>query len=180
MEKILDKEPVKRVQEFIFKFNSELKVLVLDTTAKTAKDAATSLGCEVGAIVKSLLFKNVEKNEYYLCLVSGDQYMSLDKLSKIITFNFFLISNSISLILLNKITPADLSSIISLDYVMSNSFNIFFLNSFVHAFMKDTLSFDSKLKSFSLSFIFFINLKSIKKARKLLNNSHLLLFTPIY
>jgi|TARA_B100000959_G_C14933583_1_gene604730 prolyl-tRNA editing enzyme YbaK/EbsC (Cys-tRNA(Pro) deacylase) len=36
------------------------------------------------AIVKSLLFKNVESNEYYLCLVSGDQYISLNKLSKII------------------------------------------------------------------------------------------------
>ena len=82
MEKILDKEPVKRVQEFIFKFNSELKVLVLDTTAKTAKDAATSLGCEVGAIVKSLLLR-AEKT-FVLCLVSGDKRCSLNKVKKIL------------------------------------------------------------------------------------------------
>ena len=57
MENILDKEPVKRVHEFITKFDPNLKVLVLDTTARTAKDAATLLKCEVGAIVKSLLFR---------------------------------------------------------------------------------------------------------------------------
>ena len=57
MENILEKEPVKRVQEFINQFNPQLKVLVLETTARTAKDAAESLGCEVGAIVKSLVFR---------------------------------------------------------------------------------------------------------------------------
>ena len=57
MEILLNKEPVKRVQELISKFDSKLKVIVLNTTARTAKDAATSLKCEVGAIVKSLLFK---------------------------------------------------------------------------------------------------------------------------
>ena len=57
MEDILNKEPVRRVQIFINKFDQKLKVLVLDTTARTAKDAANSLKCEVGAIVKSLLFR---------------------------------------------------------------------------------------------------------------------------
>ena len=61
MENILEKEPVKRVQEFINQFNPKLKVLVLDTTARTAKDAAESLGCEIGAIVKSLLLKSLVK-----------------------------------------------------------------------------------------------------------------------
>ena len=57
MENLLSKEPVKRVQEFINQFDPKLKVLVLDTIARTAKDAAESLGCEVGAIVKSLVFR---------------------------------------------------------------------------------------------------------------------------
>ena len=47
MENILEKEPVKRVKEFITQFDPKLEVLVLDTTARTAKDAAESLGCEV-------------------------------------------------------------------------------------------------------------------------------------
>ena len=58
MESLLGKEPVKRVQEFIAQFDPKLKVLVLDTTARTAKDAAHSLDVEVGAIVKSLVFRN--------------------------------------------------------------------------------------------------------------------------
>jgi len=37
MENILEKEPVKRVQDFITQFDHKLKVLVLDTTARTAR-----------------------------------------------------------------------------------------------------------------------------------------------
>ena len=82
MEKILEKEPVKRVQEFINQFDPKLKVLVLDTTAKTAKDAAESLGCEVGAIVKSLVFR--ADDTFLICLVAGDKRCSLNKLKKIL------------------------------------------------------------------------------------------------
>ena len=82
MENFLNKEPVKRVQEFIRKFNPKLEVLVLDNTARTAKDAARSLNCEVGAIVKSLLFKT--DTEFLICLISGDRRCSLNKLKKIL------------------------------------------------------------------------------------------------
>ena len=79
---LLNKEPVKRVQELISKFDSKLKVIVLNTTARTAKDAATSLKCEVGAIVKSLLFK--ADDTFLICLVPGDKRCSLNKLKKIL------------------------------------------------------------------------------------------------
>ena len=82
MEKLLNKEPVKKVQEFISKFDSKLKVLVLDTAARTAKDAAESLSCEVGAIVKSLVFR--AEDTFLICLVAGDKRCSLNKLKKII------------------------------------------------------------------------------------------------
>ena len=85
MEDILNKEPVKRVKEFIKKFNSELKVIVLDTTARTAQDAANSLKCEVGAIVKSL-FLRTEEN-FTLCLVAGDKRCSLNKVKKLLKKN---------------------------------------------------------------------------------------------
>ena len=54
----------------------------MEQTARTANDAATALGCEVGAIVKSLLFKAGEN--FVLCLVSGDKRCSLNKLKKIL------------------------------------------------------------------------------------------------
>ena len=82
MEDLLNKESVKRVQEFIKKFDNKLKVLVLDTTAKTANDAANSLKCEVGAIVKSLLFKT--DDSFLICLIAGDKRCSLNKLKKIL------------------------------------------------------------------------------------------------
>ena len=83
MENLLNKEPVKRVQEFITQFDPKLKVLSLDTTARTAKDAAESLGCEVGAIVKSLVFR--ADDTFLICLVAGDKRCSLNKLKKVIS-----------------------------------------------------------------------------------------------
>tara|TARA_Y100000389_G_C17049491_1_gene312037 strand:- start:63 stop:542 length:480 start_codon:yes stop_codon:yes gene_type:complete len=78
---LLDKEPVKRVEKFLKNFNQSLEVTILENSARTAKDAATALNCNVGAIVKSLLFKTEES--YILCLVAGDKKCSLSRLKKI-------------------------------------------------------------------------------------------------
>jgi len=78
---LLDKEPVKRAEKFLKNFDQSLKVLVLENSARTAQDAATALACDVGAIVKSLLFKT--ENSFILCLVAGDKRCSLNKLKNI-------------------------------------------------------------------------------------------------
>ncbi len=80
MNSILDKETVKRVEKILNDFDPNLDVVILKQTARTANDAATALGCNVGAIVKSLLFKIGDK--FCLCLVSGDKRCSLNKLKK--------------------------------------------------------------------------------------------------
>ena len=77
---MLDKEPVKRVQKFLKNFNPNLNVILLESSARTALEAASSLNCEVGAIVKSLLFKT--ENTFTLCLVAGDKKASLNKIKK--------------------------------------------------------------------------------------------------
>ena len=82
MNTILNKESVIRAEKSIKKFNPDLKVIVLEQTARTANDAAAALGCKVGAIVKSLLFKAGEN--FVLCLVSGDKKCSLNKLKNIL------------------------------------------------------------------------------------------------
>ena len=79
---LLDKEPVKRVDKILKKFDRNQRVLILETSARTAMDAATSLGCEIGAIVKSLLFKT--EDTFTLCLVAGDKKVSLKKTKKIL------------------------------------------------------------------------------------------------
>ena len=80
---ILNKEPVKRVIEALSMFNKNLKVQILEKTARTAKEAANALNCEEGAIVKSLVFKT--ETEFLLCLISGDKRCSLNKLKKVIS-----------------------------------------------------------------------------------------------
>ena len=77
---LLNKEPVKRAEKALKEFDETLSVTELENTARTAVDAAKSLNCETGAIVKSLLFKNGDN--YFLCLVSGDKRCSLNKLKK--------------------------------------------------------------------------------------------------
>ena len=82
MSELLNKDTVKRVEKSLKEFDVNLKVIVLEKTARTAKDAANSLKCELGAIVKSLVFKAEE--EFLVCLVSGDKRCSLNKLKKIL------------------------------------------------------------------------------------------------
>ena len=85
MNSILDKEPVKRAEKILKEFDPNFNVIILEKTARTANDAATALGCNAGAIVKSLLFKLGDK--FCLCLVSGDKRCSLNKLKKKLSEN---------------------------------------------------------------------------------------------
>ena len=82
---VRDKEPVKRVEKIIKEFDENLSVNVLKTSARTALEAASSLNCDVGAIVKSLLFRT--DNKYTLFLVAGDKRASLKKIKKNIRFS---------------------------------------------------------------------------------------------
>ena len=84
MSKLLKRKSVIKVKEYLEYIDSSINLIVLDETARTAKDAASSLNKEVGAIVKSLLFKNNETNDYYLCLISGDKYADTNKISKLV------------------------------------------------------------------------------------------------
>tara|TARA_B100000029_G_scaffold126880_2_gene120555 strand:+ start:1228 stop:1707 length:480 start_codon:yes stop_codon:yes gene_type:complete len=79
---LLEKETVKRVEKFLKNYDSNLKIILLDSSARTALEAASSLNCEVGAIVKSLIFKT--EATFILCLVSGDKKVSLNKIKKIL------------------------------------------------------------------------------------------------
>ena len=81
MNDLLNKEPVKRVIEALSNFNKNLKVQILEKTARTAKEAAIALNCAEGAIVKSLLIKT--DDTFVLCLISGDKRCSLNKIKKI-------------------------------------------------------------------------------------------------
>ena len=82
MEDLLNKEPVKRVSQKLKEFDEALNVVVLDSSARTAQDAANSLNTEVGSIIKSLFLRT--KNSFLLCLVAGDKRCSLNKIKKVL------------------------------------------------------------------------------------------------
>lgn len=83
MNDLINRKTVTKVKNYLNKFDQNIKLIVLDETARTAIDAANSLKTEVGSIVKSLLFKD-HNHHYYLCLVSGDKYVSTDKISQLV------------------------------------------------------------------------------------------------
>ena len=83
---LFKKKSVLKVKDFLKENLPETELIVLKNTARSAEDAANALEQHVGAIVKSLSFKN-SNNNFYLCLVSGDKYLSYKKLSNLIKDN---------------------------------------------------------------------------------------------
>ena len=75
-------ESIQRVYKILKKYDENQSLIFLETSGGTAKEAAASLGCKVGAIVKSLIFKSNDK--YYLCLISGDKRASVSKIKIIL------------------------------------------------------------------------------------------------
>src|SRR5690606_24533013 len=67
----LDHPAVRRVQAALREKGSRAEIIELETTARTAEDAARSLGVEVGAIVKSLVF--TIDGDPVMALIAGDR-----------------------------------------------------------------------------------------------------------
>jgi prolyl-tRNA editing enzyme YbaK/EbsC (Cys-tRNA(Pro) deacylase) len=70
MEHILEKAPVKRVAEAMSTLKIAGPITVLGDTARTAQDAASALGIEVGQIASSLIFKTPD-GRVLLVITSG-------------------------------------------------------------------------------------------------------------
>ena len=82
MQDLLNKESVKRVNQKLKEYNEDLEIIVLESSARTAKDAGDSLKTEVGSIIKSLFLRT--QKSFLLCLVAGDKRCSLNKIKKIL------------------------------------------------------------------------------------------------
>ena len=70
MEHILEKAAVKRVAQAMNTLNIAGPITVLGETARTAQDAASALGIEVGQIASSLIFKTPD-GRVLLVITSG-------------------------------------------------------------------------------------------------------------
>ena len=86
MSEFLNKKTVLRVKNILNEIAPEIELMALNTTARSAEDAAESLNKDVGSIVKSILVKD-QNAHFYLCLCSGDKKLQFKKISEILDRN---------------------------------------------------------------------------------------------
>lgn len=70
------------VQRALCEKGLEFKVVELNTSTRTGSDAAMAIGCQVGQIVKSLLFHTSETLQPVLILVSGKNRVSEESIQR--------------------------------------------------------------------------------------------------
>lgn len=81
MEHILEKSAVKRVAAAMQELTIAGPITVLGESARTAQDAASALGIEVGQIASSLIFQTPE-DEVLLIITSGRHRVNTDLVAK--------------------------------------------------------------------------------------------------
>jgi prolyl-tRNA editing enzyme YbaK/EbsC (Cys-tRNA(Pro) deacylase) len=69
----------RRLRERLDELGLEIDVVMLDDSARTAKEAAAAVNCDVGQIVKSLVFIRGERPVMVLC--AGDRRVDADRLA---------------------------------------------------------------------------------------------------
>lgn len=70
-----------RVADAAAELGLSIELKVMDQSTRTAEDAARACGCEVGQIVKSLVFENAADGALVLLLVSGGHNADLEFIS---------------------------------------------------------------------------------------------------
>ncbi|GJL81448.1 MAG: prolyl-tRNA editing protein [marine bacterium B5-7] len=73
----------RRIQDAIEKRGFDFIVRELPQSTRTAADAAKAIGCEVGQIAKSLIFKDLDTENPLLAVVSGANQVDTDKLAAV-------------------------------------------------------------------------------------------------
>ena len=69
----------RKVQDALTALGHSMQVMELPASTRTAVEAAQAVGCDVGQIVKSLIFKGRESGRPILILVSGANRVDLEK-----------------------------------------------------------------------------------------------------
>jgi prolyl-tRNA editing enzyme YbaK/EbsC (Cys-tRNA(Pro) deacylase) len=86
MEHILEKSAVKRVAAAMAELSIAGPITVLGETARTAQDAASALGIEVGQIASSLIFQTPE-DEVLLIITSGRHRVDTDLVARALGYS---------------------------------------------------------------------------------------------
>ena len=81
---VLSSPAVVRVREALNAAGSTAQIVELPGAAKTAKAAAQYLGCEVGQIANSLVFRAMESGRAVLVMSSGAKRVDMARLARIV------------------------------------------------------------------------------------------------
>ncbi len=74
----------KRVQDALNSFGVDCRVKELGESTRTAVDAANAVGCEVGQIVKSLVFRGKESGKAVFVVASGSNMVNEKALAALV------------------------------------------------------------------------------------------------
>lgn len=72
------------IQDVLCKKGLDFKVIELPASTRTAEEAAKAIGCTVGQIVKSLVFRTLKTNQPILVLASGMNRVNEKIISKLV------------------------------------------------------------------------------------------------
>lgn len=75
----------RKVQNALKNHGFDCAVTELSDSTKTAREAAQAVGCQVGQIVKSLIFKGKKSHVPILVVASGSNRVNLKKISGIVS-----------------------------------------------------------------------------------------------
>ncbi|THB70048.1 MAG: YbaK/EbsC family protein [Desulfobulbaceae bacterium] len=75
-----------KVQDYLSGQGYDLKVIERDDSTRTAAEAAESVGCKVGQIAKSLIFRNKRDSSPILIVASGANRVDTKKVSAVLGF----------------------------------------------------------------------------------------------
>ena len=74
----------RRVQEVLERLGVASRVMEMSATTRSAQDAARAVGCEVGQIAKSLVFKGASSRKAILVVASGANRVNEKELSRLL------------------------------------------------------------------------------------------------
>jgi prolyl-tRNA editing enzyme YbaK/EbsC (Cys-tRNA(Pro) deacylase) len=74
-----------RVQEALDKYGVSCQVVEMPQSTRTADDAARAVGCQVGQIVKSLVFRGKQSHQALLVATSGANRVDEKKIAALIS-----------------------------------------------------------------------------------------------
>jgi prolyl-tRNA editing enzyme YbaK/EbsC (Cys-tRNA(Pro) deacylase) len=78
------KNSAQHIQDILHGYNLSLEVVEFDELTRTSQEAANTIGCEIGQIAKTLIFKGKTTGKPFCIIASGKNKVDEKKIAQII------------------------------------------------------------------------------------------------